>query len=299
MKKNYWVFKKNQWFFEDLEDKPWILKTLISGVKIKKKIFSGKSPYQRIEVIDTSPFGRILVLDGVIQLSQEDEFIFHEMFTHLAMFYHSNPQKVLIIGGGDGGILREVLKHPVKEVYLVEIDKKVIEVSQKYLPFVSKGAFKDKRAKIFVEDGLKFVRKYKDFFDVVVLDLTEPMGPSLNLFSKNFYQDIFKTLTKNGVLSVHSGCIFDQFLYFRNILKKLKKVFPFTKIHKASIPSLQCANGYSFIIAAKFNLDYNSPTARKRIEKKYKKLNLDSKYYSPQIHFSSAILPKYLKEKLK
>lgn len=292
-RKNYQLFKKNQWFFE--ENIPGILGTITSGVRIKKKIFSGKTPYQKMEIMDTFPFGRILALDGIIQLSQEDEFIYHEMLTHPAMFYHPHPQKVLIIGGGDGGVLREVLKHPVKEVYLVDIDREIIEISKKYLPFVSRGAFKDKRAKILIEDGIKFVRRSKNFFDVVIVDLTDPSGPSLGLYSKNFYQAIFKTLNKKGVLSVQSGCFFEQFLHLKGIYKRLKKIFPYVKIHKACVPCLQCSNEYSFTIASKINLE---KIGFEKIEKRFKKLKLNLKYYSPKIHLASSILPKYLKEKM-
>jgi spermidine synthase len=288
-----YVFKKNQWFFEEVV--PGILETLKTGIKIKKKVFSGKSPYQKIEVMDAFPFGRILVLDGIIQLSEEDEFIYHEMLTHPAMFSHPKAQKVLIIGGGDGGVLREVLKYPVKEAYLVDIDKKVIEVSQRYLPFVSKGAFKNKRAKIIIEDGLKFVKKYKNYFDVIILDSTDPIGPSFGLFSSKFYRDIFKALTEKGVLIVQSGCFFEQFFHLKGIYKKLKKIFPSVKIHKACVPCLQCANEYSFTVAAKFNLE---KIRQKQIEAKFRKLKLNLKYYNPKIHFTSTVLPKYLKEKI-
>ncbi len=293
VKKNNWIFKKNQWFFE--ETVPGILDTIMSGLKIKKKVFSGKSLFQKLEIIDTIPFGRTLVLDGIIQLSQADEFIYHEMLVHPAMFSHPNPQKVLIIGGGDGGTLREVLKHPIQEVCLVDIDKKVIEISQKYLPFVSKGAFEDKRTKILIEDGIKFVKKYKDFFDVIILDSTDPLNSSLGLFSKNFYQDIFKSLSKNGVLIIQSGCFFEQFCHLRKILKKLKKIFPHTKIHKACVSCLQCSAEYSFVIASKTNLE---KLTFRNIEKRYQKLKLDLKYYSSKIHFASTILPKYLEQKL-
>lgn len=292
--KNCWIFKKNQWFFE--ETIPGILDVLKTGLKIKKRIFTAKSPYQRLEVIDTFPFGRILVLDGIIQLSQIDEFIYHEMLVHPAIFSHPCPKKVLIIGGGDGGVLREVLRHPIQEVYLVDIDRKVIEVSQKYLPFVSRGAFLDKRARIFIEDGIKFIKKYKNFFDVIIIDSTDPLGPSLRLFSKNFYQDIFKALTKNGVLSVQSGCLFEQFFHLKKIFEKLKNFFPFIKIHKACVPCFQCSNEYSFTVASKFDL---RKITLKDVEKKFQKLNLDLKYYSPEIHFSSVVLPEYLLQSLK
>ena len=142
---------------------------------------------------------------------------------------------------------------------------------------------------------LKFIKKYKDFFDVVIIDSTDPLGPSLDLFSKNFYQDVFKALTKNGVLSIQSGCFFEQFFHLKKILKKIKEIFPFVKIHKACVPCLQCSTEYSFTIAGKFNL---ARVTFENIEKRFKKLKLNLKYYNPEIHFSSTVLPKYLKEKL-
>ncbi len=285
--------KKNNWFFESTV--PGTLNTIRIGIKVKKKIFLGKSPYQKIEIIDTFSFGRILVLDGIIQLSQLDDFIYHEILTHSALFSHPYPKNILIIGGGDGGCLREVLKHPIKEAYLVDIDKKVIEVSKKYLPFVSRKSFQNRRVRVLIEDGIKFVKKYRNFFDVVIIDSTDPIGPSLGLFSSKFYQDIFKALTSKGVLIVQSGCVFEQFRHLRKIYDKLNKIFPSVKIHKACIPCFQCMNEYSFTMAAKFNLDR---IKQKQIEAKFKKLKLKLKYYGPDIHFASKILPRYLKNKL-
>lgn len=284
---------KNQWFFE--KTIPGILDEVKTGIKIKKKIYSGKSAYQKIEVFDTFLFGKMLVLDGIIQLSQIDEFIYHEMLVHPAMFCHQKPKKVLIIGGGDGGALKEVLKHPIQEVYLVDIDKKVIEISQKYLPFVSKGAFKDKRVRILIEDGIKFVRKYKNFFDIIILDSTDPSGPSLNLFHYKFYQDIFKALTKNGVLIIQSGCVFEQFTHLKSIYNKLKKLFSWVEIQKACVPCLQCSNEYSFTLALK---SASQKPSYKNIKQRSKKLNLDLKYYNPEIHFASTVLPRYLEDKI-
>ncbi|MBZ1348439.1 MAG: polyamine aminopropyltransferase [Candidatus Nealsonbacteria bacterium] len=284
---------RDQWFFE--KTIPEILDESRTSIKIKKKIYSGKSSYQKIEVFDTLVFGRMLVLDRVVQLSQIDEFIYHEMLVHLAMFSHQNPKKVLIIGGGDGGALREVLKHPIEEACVVDIDKKVIEISKKYLPFVSKGAFKNKRAKIFIEDGIKFTKKYKNFFDIIILDSTDPSGLSIGFFHGKFYQDVSRALAENGVLIIQSGCIFEQFLRVKSIYNKLKKIFFEVKIHQACIPSLQCSSEYIFILALK---SVSQKPNYKNIKQRYKKLNLDLEYYNPEIHFSSAVLPKYLAKKL-
>ena len=160
-------FLKKGWFFEDFKlstESP----VFTWCTAIKRKIYSGKSQFQKIDVFDTEEFGRILALDGLVQLSIKHEFIYHEMFVHPAMLYHKKPERILIIGGGDGGALREVVKYPVKEIFLVDIDKKVINISKKYLPSVSKGGFQDKRLKIFNEDAIDFVKKYKNYFDIIL-----------------------------------------------------------------------------------------------------------------------------------
>lgn len=284
-----------------MKNKQWFTETTLPGakndnkfsLKIKKKIASLKSNFQKIEIFDTYFFGKILVLDGIIQLTEKDEFIYHEVMAHFPLFTHSKPESVLIVGGGDGGVLREVLRHPVKEVFLVEIDEKVIEVSKKYFPFVANGAFNNKKVKIFLDDGSKFIKKYKNYFDVVIIDSTDPLGISCVLFSKKFYKNVFNTLTKNGVMITQSGTFYEQLPQIKKIFRNLKKIFPFVKVYKACIPSYGVGE-YSFIVASKTNLDEMN---FRFIKNKFKKLNLKTKYYSPEIHFASGILPEYLKIK--
>lgn len=265
------------------------------ALRVKKKLYSGKSPYQKIEIFDTFDFGKVLVLDGIFQTSEKDEFVYHEMLCHLPIFYHPNPKKVLIIGGGDGGCLEEILKHPIEKVWMVEIDKKVIEVSKKYLPSISKGVFNSKKAEIIIEDGLKFIKNYKDFFDVVILDLSDPGGPAKDLISLNFYKDVKKSLRAKGLISVQGGCFFYQPELVSIIFRKLKRIFPSVIIHRAPV-LLYGLGELSFPVAG--NIDLRK-IKLKEIEKRFRKLNLDLKYYSPKIHFASAVLPKYLMKELK
>jgi len=219
------------WFFEDFIPGEPAASTW--GVEIKKKIYSGKSKFQDFFIFDTKEFDRIWALDGLVQLSTRHEHVYHEMLTHPALFYHKNPKKVLIIGGGDGGVLREVVKHPVKEIFLVDIDKKAIEVSKKYLPTVSDGAFNDKRLKIFNEDASKFIKNFKNYFDIIIDDLTDPTGPSLALWGTAFYKDILKALKKDGVASFQTAYLKEKFA--KESREKIKKVFPFFKVHKAFV----------------------------------------------------------------
>jgi len=217
------------------------------------------------------------------------------MLSHPPMFYCQNPKKVLIVGGGDGGVLEEVLKHPVEKVWLVEIDKKVIDVSKKYLPSICKGGFLDKRAEIIIGDGLEFVKKYKNFFDVIILDLSDPWGPARKVISLKFYKDVKNALKKNGVISVQAGCLFGQIKLSSIILHRLKKVLSSVLIHKAPVP-LYDVGEQDFTVASDLNL---KKITIREVERRFKKLNLNLKYYRPEIHFASAVLPKYLMKELK
>ena len=287
MKKKF-LFGKN-WFFEDFKI-PTEPPTSTWCVLIEKEIYSGKSQFQKIEIFATKEFGRILALDGLVQLSTKDEFVYHEMLVHPALFCHQNPKKILIIGGGDSGVLREVVKHPVKEIFLVDIDKKVIEVSKKYLPSVSKGAFNDKRLKVFNADALNFVKKYKNYFDVIIDDLTDPTGSSRALWTTKFYRNISRALKENGLAAFQTAYLKEKFA--KSARKKLKKIFPFFKIHKAFVGCFPFDEHTFSFGSKKINFDKIS---RGTIEKKYKKLKIKTKYYSPEIHFASTIFPKYLK----
>lgn len=281
---------KKKWFCEGAVPGK-RLGTMKFCFSIKKTIFKGKTPFQKVLIFDNPVYGRVFVLDGIVQLSEKDEFIYHEMITHPILFSHPNPKKVLIVGGGDGGVLREVLKHPVKEVYLVDIDKKIIELSKKYLPFVSKSAFKNKRVKIFIDDGLDFIKNFKIFFDIVIIDSNDPVGPSLALFSVKFYKDIFKALKKDGIMIAQVGSFLDFENLIKKIFRKLKNIFPFAQTYKLTMPSYHCGE-YCFIGASKkINL---AKVNFNRIEKRFRMLQRKSKfnYYSPEIHRASMLLPK-------
>jgi len=288
MKKKFW---ERTWFFEDFI--PGEPKTSVWGFRVEKEIYSGESRFQKIEVLKTKEFGNILVLDGVVQLSTRDEFVYHEMLVHPAMLCHPRPDVVLIIGGGDGGTLREVVKYPVKEIFLCDIDKKVIAVSKKYLPSLSKGAFEDKRLKIFNEDGLKFVKKYKNFFDVIIEDLTDPKGLSLPLWRLNFIRAISLALKENGLAAFQSGYFKDRFA--KKFRENINNVFPFFKIHKAFVGCFPF-DEHTFSFGSK-GIDFEKVSFEK-IKEKYKKLNLKTrtKYYSPEIHFASAVMGGELKQ---
>jgi len=258
---------------------------------IKKLIFQGKTKFQKVLIFDNPVYGRIFCLDDIIQLTEIDEFIYHEMISHPVLFSHPKAENVLVIGGGDGGAVREVLRHPVKRVDLVEIDSKIIEISKKYLKFCSQEAFSDRRVKIYNLPGEKFIAESpKDFYDIIIIDCTNfSEKTSLSLFKVKFYKDCFSALKKEGIL-ITLGASFLDLKFVKEILKRIKKVFPFWTIYKFCMPSYHCGE-YCFIAGSKKinleNVDF------KEIERRFKKLQKKSKfkYYSPKVHFASQILP--------
>lgn len=283
MKRKFLFGKK--WFFEDFlpEDK----RTSTWGFVIEKEIYSGKSEFQKIEVFETKDFGRILVLDGEVQLSSKDEFVYHEMLVQPAFLYHQNPKKILIIGGGDGGALREVLKHKVESVFLVDIDEKVIAVSRKYLPSVPRGAFNDKRVKVFNEDGAKFIGKYNNFFDIIIEDLTDPKGPSAKLWNIEFFRGLLNGLNDGGVGAFQSGYLRESFA--KKMRKDLRQIFHFFKSHRAFVGCFPF-DEHTFSFGSP-KIDFEK-IGLEEIKEKFRNLELKTRYYSPEIHFVSAVFPK-------
>jgi spermidine synthase len=263
-------------------------------IKLKDKIHSENSAYQKIEIVDTYILGKMLLLDGAIQTTEKDEFIYHDMICHTPMLYHPNPKKILIIGDGDGGALKTILKHDIEKVWLVEIDKKVIEISKQYMPKVSDGAFENPKAEIVIEDGKKFIKKYENFFDVIILALSDVTGPAKELISIEFYKDINKALKENGVLAIQGGSVFESPITVLTIFNRISEIFKSVFIHTAVIPSYGLSD-FCFTIAGKFDL---GTVTLDSIKTRYNKLNLNTQYYHPKMHFASRVLPKYLQNNI-
>ncbi len=264
--------------------------------KVEKVLFKGNSKFQKIEIIENLEFGKMLILDGAVQTSEKDEFIYHEMLVHVPLFTHPHPKSVLIVGGGDGGALRRTLYHPVDSVSLVELDQEVVEVCQKFLPSVSGNAFKDKRSKIIFGDGVNFIKKPEEKFDVILVDSTDPIGPAEKLFSKEFYRDAFNALKDKGIFVTQSGSpIFQE-----NVLKLayfgLKSFFPLVHVYLCFVPTYPGVL-WSYTIASKFWNPVN--LKQEAIEKTMNKLNLKTNYYSPQIHLSAFSLPKFIQDMIR
>lgn len=258
--------------------------------EVGKIIVHEKTDYQDLIVFDHDVFGRVLALDGVIQVTEKDEPIYHEMMVHVPLLSYGLPTSVLVIGGGDGGIIREVLKHPsVVSVTLVEIDPSVIEISKKYLPKLSNNAFDDPRLQIAIEDAAKFIERCSQMFDVIICDSTDPFGPGAVLFSSEFYENCKKRLSSKGIFVNQNGVPFVQpeemELTFKNRAPHFKNVSFYT----ASIPTYI---GGMMVFGWASDEDYQ--VSEEELTRRFHALNQPMFYYTPQIHKASFALPAYM-----
>lgn len=261
-------------------------------IKIKEMLFSKQSKYQRIDIFDSFDVGRVFALDGITQTIEKFEFMYHEMLVHVAMFSHQKPERVLIIGGGDGGTLREVLRHScVKEAVMCEIDEEVVMAAKKHLPSLS-CAMNDERAQILFKDGAAYVSQYEDYFDVIIIDSTDPTaGEGGNLFTVDFYKRCYHALTKDGLLVAHT----ENPVYDTNWLKmaysRIEKAFDLTKLYTGFSP--QYPSGFwTYTIGTKGN----NPMEVKRVDKVLESV---LKYYSLKIHQACFVLPVFLNDIIK
>ncbi|MCM8772007.1 MAG: polyamine aminopropyltransferase [Candidatus Omnitrophica bacterium] len=256
------------------------------ALEIKRKIVEKETKYQKIEVYETVNFGKVLFIDGLIQSIENGEGSYHELLVHPALFIHPNPENVLIIGGGEGATLREVLKHPVRKVWMVDIDEEMIKIAKKYLKF-DKGAFEDKRAEIIIEDGFKFLKENDQIYDVIIVDATDPgESASCSLYTIEFYNLCYQHLSKNGIYVTQGGtCIFLHHERIKNLYRNLKKVFKKVKIY--SSPVFGLLPDWVFMIGTKSNIN---------VEKKPNKKIKNLFYYSPEIHKELFKLPLFVQK---
>lgn len=265
------------------------------SLQIKKILFHEKSKYQDVLVFESESYGNVLVLDGIIQCTDRDEFAYQEMLTHLAMCSHPCPSKVLIIGGGDGGVLREVLKHEsVELVTMCEIDQMVIDVAKKYLPNMS-SAFNSSKLKLHVGDGMEFLKHHPNEFDVIITDSSDPVGPAENLFGKGYYELLKEALRTGGVLSSQGECPWLDMKLIREVVSTCKKLFGSVAYAISSVPTYTTGLMGYFVCIKDETRDPSTPM-RLLTESDKKKMNL--RYYSSEIHKASFILPEFIRQGL-
>jgi spermidine synthase len=256
--------------------------------KVKETLYRARTDYQEIAVIDTYQFGRMLVLDGMIQTTVSDNFVYHEMIAHIPMRTHPHPYNVLVIGGGDGGVVREILKYPdVGKVTLVEIDDHVVQAAKRFLPEIS-SSLEDPRVDLQVADGIEYVRSLDNSCDIIIVDSTEPVGPAVGLFGSPFYEAVYRALKDDGILVAQTESPFFNADLIRTVFRRINAVFPHTYLYLASVPTYP-SGLWSFTLGSK---NYNPlQPAGSYVPK-------GTKYYNAEIHVSSFSLPHFVRDLL-
>ena len=259
--------------------------------RIDKMYFENKTDHQHLMIFHNAQLGRVMTLDGVVQTTEADEFVYHEMMTHVPILAHGSVQRVLIIGGGDGGILREVLRHYVGHVTQVEIDEAVVEMAKQYLPNHSAGAYDDDRLNLVIADGMDFVRRCDEEFDVIIVDSTDPIGPGEVLFTDDFYAQAKRCLTEGGVLVTQNGVPFFQPDELKTTHRRLQNQFVDAHFYCAPIPTYY--GGFMSFGWASDNVQLRHVDLHK-IEARFEAAELKCRYYNPAIHRASFALPQYM-----
>lgn len=265
------------------------------SIKVDKQIYTGQSDFQRIDIFESNEFGRFLILDGYMMMTEKDEFIYHEMIVHVPMCVNPEARQVLVIGGGDGGAVRELLKYPgIEHIDLCEIDEQVVEACKKYLPQTA-GQLDDPRVAIHYEDGLRFVRGCVDKYDLIIVDSTDPFGPGEGLFTKEFYGNCYKALHEDGIMvNQHESPFYEQDAYaMQRAHKRIVESFPVSRVYQAHIPTYPSGH-WLFGFAAKKRLPVEGVDF-----KAWKSLGIKTRYYNTQLHAGAFALPNYVEDLLK
>lgn len=260
--------------------------------EVESVLYSGQSRFQKIEVLQTKGFGRMLLLDGMVMLCERDEFIYHEMIAHVPLFTHPHPRAVLVIGGGDGGTVRECLRHPaVQRIDLVEIDEMVTRVCLQYFPALASPLLAE-RVQIHFRDGVEFVQQTGQRYDAILIDSTDPVSVGEGLFSAEFYQNCRKILNPGGILVTQSESPAWQQQNLRNISRKLRAVFPKVYYYQAHIPTYPSGHWLFGLASEVYHPQRDFHAARCR------EYNLAFRYYNEEIHAGAFALPGFVKELL-
>ena len=262
------------------------------SIKVDKQLVSVESPFQRIDIFESKEFGRFLTLDGFMMLTEKDEFIYHEMMVHVPVAVKMDAKKVLVIGAGDGGTVREIVKYnTIEQIDMVEIDKMVVDVCREYLPFTS-SKLDDPRVNLYFEDGLKFVRSKKNEYDLILVDSTDPFGPGEDLFTREFYGNCFNALKDDGILvNQHESPYYKADAEAtERAHKQLEAVFPFATVYQLHIPTYPSGHWLFGFASKKYN------PIKDLKDEEWNKLGIKTKYYNTELHKGAFALPNYVKE---
>jgi spermidine synthase len=256
-------------------------------MKVNRTLHTEQTDFQKLEMVETEEWGNMLLLDGMVMTSVKDEFVYHEMVAHIPLFTHPNPENVLVVGGGDGGVIREVLKHPsVKKATLVDIDGKVIEYSKQFLPSIA-GMLDDPRVDVQVDDGFMHIAQSENLYDVIMVDSTEPVGPAVNLFTKGFYAGIARALKEDGIFVAQSDNPWFKADLIRQVQRDVKEIFNITSLYIANIPTYP-SGMWAFTIGSKVHHPLEVSDDRFH--------EIDTKYYTKELHKAAFVLPKFVKD---
>ncbi len=276
------------WFSESHTD------NVVLNIRVDEQLYSQKSDYQKIDIFQTREFGRILTLDDVVVLTEKDEFIYHEMIVHPAMAVHPNVERVLVVGAGDGGALRELSRYAsIQHIDLVEIDGMLVEACQEYLPTTAVG-YQDPRVKVHIQDGLKFIRRLNDVYDLIIVDSTDPFGPGEVLFTKEFYGNCYKALREDGImLNQHESPFYSyEATQMKRAHQRIKGSFPIHQVYQAHIPSYPSGHWLFGFNAISFDPVEGLDADR------WNGLSIPTRYYNTQLHRGAFCLPNYVKDML-
>jgi spermidine synthase len=262
------------------------------SMKVREHLFSKKSAFQQVDIFDTCEFGKVMAIDGLVMVTEKDEFIYHEMITHVAMAVNPEIRSVLVIGGGDGGTVREISRYgTIDKIDMVEIDELVVEAAVEHLP-VTACRLKDPRVILFYEDGLEFVKGKKNLYDLIIVDSTDPIGPGEGLFTKTFYEDCYTALTEKGILvNQNESPFYEQ--NAREMIRandKIKEIFPVAEAYQYHMPTYPSGHWlFGFASKGLHPLDdFNS--------ERWEKLGIKTKYYNVELHRGAFALPNYVRE---
>lgn len=263
-------------------------------MKVTETLFSGKSEFQQLDIVQTLEYGRMMLLDGLVMCTERDEFVYHDMITHPALFTHPDPKQVLVIGGGDGGTIREIVKHPnVELATLCEIDGLVVEKSVELLPSMACDIDgHNPRVKLHIDDGLAYIREHQNEFDVILVDSTDPIGPAVGLFEEDFYRLVHGALKTDGIMVAQSESPFYHGEIQKSMYRNLRSVFPIVEMYQAFIPTYP-SGFWSFAFASKQYhpvKDFNRERAAER--------PFYTKYYNEDLHLGAFMLPTFARENI-
>lgn len=264
------------------------------SIRVNRQLVSLQSEFQRLDVFESPDFGRFLTLDGYMMLTEKDEFIYHEMIVHVPLAVHPNPERVLVIGAGDGGVVRELTRYDsVKTIDLVEIDREVVRICKEYLPFTA-SKLDDPRVNICYQDGLKFIRGCRDDYDIVIVDSTDPFGPGEGLFTKEFYGNCYKALREDGIMvNQHESPFYENdAIAMQRAHKRIVESFPISKVYQAHIPTYPSGHWLFGFASKKYHPVRDMDAAR------WNALGLTTRYYNSELHVGSFALPNYVEELL-